>query len=46
MIAFTVLAPGPGEYISGEGRYQEGAVEKLAAIFIGPEFGTIQLGMR
>ena len=40
-IAFTALAPWPGELICGEGRYQEGGSEKRAAIFIGPEFGTV-----
>ena len=41
-ISFTSIRAWPGEYISGEGRYMEGAVEKRAAIFIGPEFGTVQ----
>lgn len=40
-IAFTSLAPWPGEFICGEGRYTEGSKEKRAAIFIGPEFGTV-----
>jgi adenine-specific DNA-methyltransferase len=35
----------PGTWIGGEGRYMEGegesAVERRAAIFIGPEFGTV-----
>lgn len=39
-IVFTSLAPWPGEYIGGEGRFMEGATERRAAIFIGPEFGT------
>ncbi len=43
-IAFTSLAPWPGTLICGEGRYVEGdgEGEKRAAIFVGPEFGTVQ----
>jgi adenine-specific DNA-methyltransferase len=41
-IVFTMLAPWPGELVCGEGRYLEGDTEKRAAIFIGPEFGTVQ----
>ena len=36
--------PWPGELVCGEGRYLEGGdagAEKRAAIFIGPEFGTV-----
>lgn len=40
-IAFTSLAPWPGSLICAEGRYTEGNKEKRAAIFIGPEFGTV-----
>jgi len=40
-IAFTALEPWPGELICAEGRYLEGTDEKRAAIFIGPEFGTV-----
>jgi adenine-specific DNA-methyltransferase len=40
-IAFTSLVPWPGELVCGEGRYMEGDKEKRAAIFIGPEFGTV-----
>lgn len=47
-IAFTSLVPWPGDLICAEGRYMEGAdengeggVERRAAIFIGPEFGTV-----
>jgi adenine-specific DNA-methyltransferase len=40
-IDFTALAPWPGELIGAEGRYLEGADERRAAIFIGPEFGTV-----
>lgn len=43
-IEFTSLTPWPGEYIAAEGRFLEGRegeqVERRAAIFIGPEFGT------
>ena len=44
-ITFTSLQPWPGEMIFAEGRYIEGnrdsGSEKRAAIFIGPEFGTV-----
>jgi len=40
-INFTALTPWPGDLVCAEGRYQEGANEKRAAIFIGPEFGTV-----
>ena len=40
-IDFIALEPWPGELICAEGRYLEGADEKRAAIFIGPEFGTV-----
>ena len=41
-IAFTALTPWPGELVCAKGRYLEGETEKRAAIFIGPEFGTVQ----
>ena len=41
-ITFTSLAPWPGALICGEGKYLEGDRERRAAIFIGPEFGTVQ----
>lgn len=41
-INFTALAPWPGDLVCAEGRYMEGNTEKRAAIFIGPEFGTVQ----
>lgn len=41
-IAFTALVPWPGSMVCAEGRYSEGESEKRAAIFIGPEFGTVQ----
>ena len=49
-IKFTSLTPWPGRLVGFEGRYIEGdaegadgaaASEKRAAIFIGPEFGTV-----
>ena len=44
-IAFSSITPWPGYLVSAEGRYVEGAAgvgaEKRAAIFIGPEFGTV-----
>jgi adenine-specific DNA-methyltransferase len=41
-IAFTALTSWPGDLVCAEGRYMEGDTEKRAAIFIGPEFGTVQ----
>ena len=41
-ITFTALTPWPGELVCADGRYLEGEGEKRAAIFIGPEFGTVQ----
>jgi adenine-specific DNA-methyltransferase len=41
-VTFTALTPWPGELVCAEGRYLEGDTEKRAAIFIGPEFGTVQ----
>ncbi len=41
-ITFTALTPWPGDLVCSEGRYIEGDKEKRAAIFIGPEFGTVQ----
>ncbi len=40
-ITFTSLTPWPGEMVCAEGRFREGDAEKRAAIFIGPEFGTV-----
>jgi adenine-specific DNA-methyltransferase len=44
-IAFTTIAPWPGYLVCAEGKYVEGdpksGAEKRAAIFIGPEFGTV-----
>jgi adenine-specific DNA-methyltransferase len=49
-ITFTALTPWPGDLVCAEGRYlgkDEGRgmkdeVERRAAIFIGPEYGTVQ----
>ena len=52
-IVFTALTPWPGSLVCAEGRYIESGrkvspgdtaagIEKRAAIFIGPEFGTVQ----
>ena len=44
-IAFASITPWPGDLVCAEGRYVEGGdeagTEKRAAIFIGPEFGTV-----
>ncbi|MDD9820076.1 MAG: site-specific DNA-methyltransferase, partial [Nitrospira sp.] len=47
-ITFTSLNPWPGHFVCADGRYREGGsgdddarAEKRAAIFIGPEFGTV-----
>ena len=44
-IAFSSITPWPGDLVCAEGRYVEGGEEagaaKRAAIFIGPEFGTV-----
>jgi adenine-specific DNA-methyltransferase len=45
-VQFTFLTPWPGNLVCAEGKYFEGidgnSNEKRAAIFIGPEFGTVQ----
>ena len=41
-ITFTALTPWPGGLVCAEGCYLESETEKRAAIFIGPEFGTVQ----
>ena len=45
-ITFTSIAPWPGTSLCAEGRYVEGETtddteERRAAIFVGPEFGTV-----
>ena len=44
-ISFSSITPWPGYLVCAEGRYVEGGTksgaEKRAAIFIGPEFGTV-----
>jgi len=48
-LRFTALRPFPGRYVNAEGRYiegnTEGAPERKAAIFIGPEYGTVSRSM-
>jgi adenine-specific DNA-methyltransferase len=41
-ITFTSLTGWPGDLVCAEGQYLEGEATKRAAIFIGPEFGTVQ----
>jgi adenine-specific DNA-methyltransferase len=42
-ILFSSITPWPGYFVCAEGKYFEGAgkSEKRAAIFVGPEFGTV-----
>jgi len=40
-IVFTSLMPWPGDLVCADGRYIEGSTERRAAVFIGPEFGTV-----
>jgi len=44
-ITFSSITPWPGDLVCAEGSYFEGdeeaGVEKRAAIFVGPEFGTV-----
>ena len=44
-ITFSSLIPWPGDMVCAEGRYMEGSEDtgnlKRAAVFIGPEFGTV-----
>ena len=44
-ISFSSIVHWPGHYVCAEGKYEEdgqsGKTEKRAAIFIGPEFGTV-----
>ena len=44
-IEFSSIAPWPGRLVCADGRYPEGGeaddIERRAAIFIGPEFGTV-----
>jgi adenine-specific DNA-methyltransferase len=41
-ITFIALTPWPGDLVCAEGRYLEGEADKRAAVFIGPEFSTVQ----
>ncbi|MBY0562511.1 MAG: site-specific DNA-methyltransferase [Hyphomicrobium sp.] len=40
-IKFNSLIGWPGEYICAEAHFQEGETQRRAAIFLGPEFGTL-----
>ncbi|GLQ05865.1 site-specific DNA-methyltransferase [Sneathiella chinensis] len=40
-IAFTAMEGWPGDYIAATGTYEQDGNPKKAAIFIGPEFGSI-----
>jgi adenine-specific DNA-methyltransferase len=40
-ITFSAISGWPGSFIAAEGHYTEGDIEKRAAIFIGPEFGSV-----
>jgi adenine-specific DNA-methyltransferase len=40
-ITFTQMSGWPGRYISAEGVFLEGDVQRRAGVFIGPEFGTV-----
>ncbi len=40
-IEFTAMEGWPGDYIAATGTYEQGGIAKRAAIFIGPEFGSI-----
>ena len=41
-MAFTSITPWPGNFVCAEGRYAANTgAERRAAIFIGPEFGTV-----
>ena len=48
-LRFNALRPFPGRYVNAEGRYiqgdTEGSPERKAAIFIGPEYGTVSRSM-
>ncbi|SFL89216.1 adenine-specific DNA-methyltransferase [Desulfomicrobium norvegicum] len=41
-ISFVSLTPWAGDLVCAEGHYLEGDTDRRAAIFIGPEFGTVQ----
>jgi adenine-specific DNA-methyltransferase len=40
-LEFTSLKPWPGRFVHAEGRYEEQGKERRAAVFIGPEYGTV-----
>ena len=41
-MTFTALSAWPGVMICAEGRYVDESGERRAAVFVGPEFGTVQ----
>lgn len=41
-IAFSAISGWPGGMICAEGRYEDVSGDRRAAIFVGPEFGTVQ----
>lgn len=43
-ITFTSFEGWPGKFIAASGTYTEGKVQRRAAIFIGPEFGSVTSG--
>ena len=40
-LEFSSLKPWPGRFVHAEGRYEEQGKERRAAVFIGPEYGTV-----
>ena len=40
-IDFTTIEGWPGTYIAAGGHFMEGETDRCAAIFVGPEFGTV-----
>lgn len=40
-IRFTSLTGWPGEYVCAEAHFREGETQRRAAVFLGPEFGTL-----
>jgi adenine-specific DNA-methyltransferase len=40
-LEFTSLKPWPGRFVHADGRYNEQGKERRAAVFIGPEYGTV-----
>lgn len=40
-VSFTAMEGWPGDYIAAAGTYEQGGQQKKAAVFIGPEFGSV-----